>query len=232
MVFRRMQPRWVAGLLGETQLLGRLDAAALQELAARSKRRSYRRGEVIFRQEDPSGLLFMLVTGLLKVAVRSVAGGQLILAVLDQPGAVVGEVGLVDGRPHEASCEALEDSEVLLLAREDLMPLLQSSAEVAQGLLLTMAARVRQSVEHSSDLTFLSLPGRLAKALLSLSQYQEEGSDRTPLRLTQTVLAERVGGSRVSVNQTLRMFESRGWLRNDHGRITLLDPHALEEFAR
>jgi CRP/FNR family cyclic AMP-dependent transcriptional regulator len=218
-------------LLASTELFRRLNTDALQELAHRSRHRWYRRGEVLFREGDPSGLLFVLVSGALKLAVSSRDGDQLTLAVLHQPAAVVGEVGLVDGHPNEASCEALVPSEVLVLSREDLQPLL-SSPEIAKGLLLTLVARVRQSVAQSSDLAFLSVLGRLAKALLNLAQPQRDGSGQAiTLPLTQTELAQIVGGSRVTVNVQLRSLEHRGLLRVAGRQIVLLDLRRLEQLA-
>jgi CRP-like cAMP-binding protein len=218
-------------LLLSTELFRGLTTEALQELAHRSKRRRYRQGEGLFREGDPSGLLFVLVSGVLKLAVSSRSGAQLTLAVLHQPAAVVGEAGLIDGHPHEASCVALVPSEVLVLSREDLQPLL-TSPELARGLLLTLVARLRQSVAQSSDLAFLSVRGRLAKALLDLAQAQRDGSEEAvTLPLTQTELAQMVGGSRVTVNVQLRSLERRGVLRVEGRQIVLLDLQHLEQLA-
>ena len=50
---------------------------------------------------------------------------------------------------------------------------------------------------------------------------------RKALDLTQTELAEMVGGSRQSVNQILKSFEARGYLALQGREARILNPEAL-----
>ena len=45
------------------------------------------------------------------------------------------------------------------------------------------------------------------------------------------ILAETVGGSRQSLNQTLHAFERRGWVKLGRGEIDVLDVQALRRHS-
>jgi CRP-like cAMP-binding protein len=201
----------------------------LQGLAAQASRHRYQRGQVIFNEGQPGIHLLVLVSGALKLTVTSPVGGELILTVLSRPGDVAGEVSLLDGSSYEASCEVLQDSEVLVVARESFLSPLKASAEVAEALCLAMAARLRQSIQQSSDLALLDVQGRLAKVLLGLAERQDQGP--LPFPLTQDDLARMVGTSRVSVNRILRLWRDRGFLSLDRYHITVREPDVLERLA-
>ena len=87
---------------------------------------------------------------------------------------------------------------------------------------------------QAGDLVFLDLHGRVAKLLLRLADPEDRQVEEPitlDLQLTQTDLAEMVGGSRQSVNQNLRSFERRGLLEL-HGReIRILSVGALARRA-
>ena len=59
-----------------------LDAAALERVAAGTRTRRFRRGEVIFHAGDPGDALFIIVSGEVKIALPSETGDEAILATL------------------------------------------------------------------------------------------------------------------------------------------------------
>src|SRR5260370_3459474 len=81
--------------------------------------RAFRRGQVVCSTGDPGDTLIVVISGRVKVAVRSADGGELTLAVVG-PGGALGEVSVADGGPRSADGETLEDSRLLLLPPERL----------------------------------------------------------------------------------------------------------------
>jgi CRP/FNR family transcriptional regulator, cyclic AMP receptor protein len=90
---------------------------------------------------------------------------------------------------------------------------------------------VRRTTRQLTDLVFLDLEGRVARQLLLLAQAAPGGGLRTG-RLTQTELAERVGGARQTVNRKLRSLEERGHIRSVGLDVEILDEDALRRRAR
>jgi len=77
-----------------------------------------------------------------------------------------------------------------------------------------------------ADLAFFDLPGRLAKTLLARAR-PAPGGGPPQVSDTQGALAAMAGGSRETVNRTLRKWASSGLVAIADGRIFLLDRDAL-----
>ena len=215
------------GILRGTDLLGTAPTAELEALAAAARVRTFRRGQVIFSAGDPGDTVMVVMSGRIKVVVRSADGGELTLTVIG-PGAMFGEVGVADGGPRSADAEALEESRLLLIPREMILDLCGRVPTVAQALLVSVAAILRRLTDAASDLVFLDLPRRVAKVLLG----QPRGEDGVirPF-MSQEELAHQAGGSRQSVNAALRGFERRGWIQVSGRTVTVTQAAALSRFA-
>ena len=94
----------------EGDFLRRLTDAEAKSLETRSRRKSFARGAIIFRDGDPGGEALVLRAGRVKVSARR-HSREVILAVLD-PGSLLGEVSAIDGGPRSATVVALEPVEV------------------------------------------------------------------------------------------------------------------------
>ena len=217
----------VADLLRETRLLCSAPTADLLAVAAASRVRTFRRGQILFSADDPGDTLIMVVSGRVKVVVRSADGSELTLTIIEA-GGVFGELSVADGGPRSADAEILEESELLIVPRAAIQDVCSRVPSVAQALTASLAAMLRRLTEATSDLVFLDLPRRVAKVLLS----QPRGDDGV-IRpgMSQEELAHQAGGTRQSVNAALRGFERRGWITT-HGRaVTVKQPATLTRFA-
>jgi CRP/FNR family transcriptional regulator, cyclic AMP receptor protein len=217
----------LVGVLRETDLLSTVPDAELQVLAGASRVRTFRRGQVVFTAGDTGDTVMVVISGRVKVVVRSADGGELTLTVISA-GAMFGELGVADGGPRSADAEALEESRLLLIPREMVLDLCGRVPTVGQAVLRSVAAMLRRLTEAASDLVFLDLPRRLAKVLLS----QPRGEDGVirPM-MSQEELAHQAGGSRQSVNAALRGFERRGWILVSGRTVTITQAAALSRFA-
>jgi CRP/FNR family transcriptional regulator, cyclic AMP receptor protein len=217
----------VTAVLGGTGLFATLSADDLAAVAAASRLRRFRRGQVVFSTGDPGDSLIVVVSGRVKVVVRSADGGELTLTIIG-PGTVLGEISVADGGPRSADAETLEESSLLLVPREVVQEICARVPSVGQALTSSIAAMLRRLTEAASDLIFLDMPRRVAKVLLS----QPRGADGTiRLTLSQEELAHQVGSTRQSVNAALRGFERRGWIGVQGRTVTVTEAAALSRFA-
>ena len=217
----------VTDVLRATDLLGSAPAADLEAVAAASRSRAFRRGQVLFSAGDPGDTVIVVLSGRVKVVVRSADGGELTLAVIGA-GGVLGEVSAADGGPRSADAETLEDCRLLFIPAGVVRGLCGRVPVVAQALAVSVAASLRRLTEAASDLVFLDLPRRVAKVLLS----QERGADGViGPKMTQEQLAHQIGGARQSVNAALRGFERRGWIQVRNQAVTVKQAAALSQFA-
>jgi CRP/FNR family transcriptional regulator, cyclic AMP receptor protein len=217
----------VTGALRQTRLLRSVPDTDLEAIAAASRLRAVRRGQVLFTAGDPSDTLILVISGRVKVVVRSADGAELTLTII-QPGGIFGEISIADGGPRSADAEALEDCRLLLVPIGLIAELCSRVPAVTEAVMCSLAETLRRLTEAASDLVFLDLPRRVAKVLLS----QPRGDDGViELRMSQEELAHQVGGSRQSVNAALRGFERRGWIEAHDRTVTLREAEALARFA-
>jgi CRP/FNR family transcriptional regulator, cyclic AMP receptor protein len=217
----------VTGLLRATYLLRAAPPEDLEAIAAASRLRTFRRGQVVFTAGEPGTTLIVVVSGRVKMVVRSADGGELTLTIIGS-GGVFGELSVADGGPRSADAETLEESQLLLVPREAILDVSARVPAVAQAMTSSIAAMLRRLTEAASDLVFLDLPRRVAKILLSQPR-DDDGTIRPGL--SQEQLAHQAGGTRQSVNAALRGFERRGWIEAHDRVIMVKHAAALGRFA-
>lgn len=191
------------------------------------------RGELVFTESEPGDRLYVVREGKVKLVRRSSDGRENLLTVVG-PGEMLGELSLFDPGPRTSSAVAVTDTVVLELDRDQLTDWLNQHPSVALHLLQALARRLRRTTEAHADLVFSDVPGRVARALLDLSNRFGEpmdGAVHVPHDLTQVELAQLVGASRETVNKSLGEFAQRGWLVREPRGVLLLDVERLEHRA-
>lgn len=218
----------------QAPLFAPLDDEAAEALHANMSRAELARGEVLFHEGDPGDRLYVIVEGKVKLGRTSGDGRENLLAVLG-PGEMFGELSLFDPGPRNATATAVSDTVLIGLGTDDLVTWLTGRPDVSRQLLRALARRLRRTNENLADLVFSDVPGRVAKALLDLSERfgrPTEDGLRVAHDLTQEELAQLVGASRETVNKALADFASRGWLRLEARAVVLLDIDRLRKRAR
>jgi len=190
--------------------------------------RQFRKGQLLFVENDPGDSLIVLKRGSVAVFRTSPTGERAVLSVL-RPPEVFGEVSLLDGSARSLSAEALEDCSALALSRGAFMELIHANPRILDAVMRSLGALIRRLTEQNADHVFLDLPGRVAKTLVRLAG--ESQAPMITIELNQSQLAEMAGGSRQSVNQAIGSFASRGWLRTEGRRIVVMDVPALRRRA-
>ena len=135
---------------------------------------------------------------------------------------------MLDAGARTADAVMIEDGELMVIERRDLIPLLQDNPDVAMKIIEIVCGRLRRTSEQVEDIIFLGLPNRLAKALLQLGG-QPASKPNGKVRITQRELSQIVGVSRESVNKLLRDWQRRKWLKLERGGVIILAPTALAE---
>jgi CRP-like cAMP-binding protein len=219
-------------LLRKAPLFSGLTETELASIAALAQRKRYSARDVVVHQTDPSGELYVIVEGHLKVVSAGADGRDTALNIMG-PGEVIGEVPVLDGGPRSATVAALEPCELLVIRREPFLKLLETSPKIAIELLRVFATRLRRLTERSEDLAFLRVGERLAKRIVGLAaeygETQKDGSVRITVKLSQQEVGELVNATRESVNKHIKAWEDEGLLSQQSGHIVIRDLGALRD---
>jgi CRP-like cAMP-binding protein len=193
------------------------------------RERSYAKGNVILFEDDPGDSLFIVREGRVKVVLVGEDGREVILGMLGV-GAHFGELSLIDSRPRSAHVIAVEDSELIVLRREDFRRRVEESPAVAWALMQELSKRLRRADEQIGSLVLLDVDGRIARLLLDA--VGESGSPVIERRLTHQTIAQMIGASRETVSRAMREFQDRGLITVERRQISIADRSALEALAR
>ncbi len=215
-------------------LFAGIDPEAARDLVSSMTPVSLARGHVLFREGERGDCLYLIRSGKVKLGRRSADGRENLLSVLG-PGEMFGELSMFDPGPRTATATAVGDAVLYEMSHAELLGWLDRFPTVARYLLEALARRLRRTNEALADLVFSDVPGRVAKALLDLSErFGQEVPEgvRVAHDLTQEELAQLVGASRETVNKALADFSARGWVRREGRAVVLLDRDRLERRAR
>ncbi|MBD35801.1 MAG: Crp/Fnr family transcriptional regulator [Actinobacteria bacterium] len=191
----------------ETLLFGELPETDLEVIVNQSHDRNLRRGDIIFREEDPPDEIYIVLSGRIAIVNKSIDGRESMVALMES-GDLFGEMGLFDGKGRSAQARALEDSVVTAIPYEPVRSLYESNPIFLWQVIEMLAGRLRNMDEALADSVFLDVTGRTAKKLLELAGESEEFS----LPITQEELAGMVGASRERVNKAIAAFVRLGWI--------------------
>jgi CRP-like cAMP-binding protein len=111
------------------------------------ERRSIRANTTIFGEGQPGDNAYLIVTGKIEVRKGTLSEFPQVVATLG-PGDIVGEMALFDERPRMAEAVTAEDSEVIVIAREEFARRLQDMNPVMRRVLQIMVGRVRSMTDE------------------------------------------------------------------------------------
>jgi CRP/FNR family transcriptional regulator, cyclic AMP receptor protein len=178
-------------------------------------------GRVIYSQDDEAEVLFILKRGRVQLYRTTADGKKLEIATIGA-GTFFGEMPLVGQRMHEAFAEAMEESLICVMSRDDVERLIAKKPQVAVRMLEVLSERLSASQTRIEALAFHSVPSRLAAVLLRLDGGQG-------LRTTHQELADTIGAYRETVTKTLDEFQRDGLVELSRGHVTIRDRARLEE---
>lgn len=217
-------PRTVAERLADNRLLRQLRRADRDRVAATGQRVTVEKGEIIFREGDPAGDVWLILNGIVKLV--RFARLEVVLALeLQLAGELIGAI-FYRGEPrHPCSAVAMERTELLQFPNALLDEILESNPSMTRAFL----AEVCRHLCHAQQMRGLArddVPRRVGRALLYL--HTRFGPE---IRHGRALLAELAGTSVESAIRVTRELSRRRIVRTARGQITITSLPKLQQFA-
>ena len=137
----------VAEDLAGVDLLAGLSPDHLENLAECATVTAYAAGQVIFTAGDASDSLQVLRTGRVKVVRQRPGRADLVFSTVE-PGAAIDQLEILAATPRIATAIALEESEVIVLAKDDIESILASDATAPRQMLASLSHTLTQAKEE------------------------------------------------------------------------------------
>jgi CRP/FNR family transcriptional regulator len=202
-------------------IIARLDSAAHRHL--------YQAGAIIFSEGETGAGFHVVMEGLARIYRISPEGRMHTLSLL-RPPASFNEVAAVDGGKNPYNAVAVIQSTIIKISHYQLLELLSSERDLLQNYVQALAHMNREYIERLEDMTFRTIPSRLAKLFLHETTYADHISE-APSKLTQEDIASILGTTREVVGRALRGLLNAGLLRKEGRQVFIVDRVGLEILA-
>ncbi len=177
--------------------------------------RNYRDKEVVFSQGDSADSVFYIESGTVKLTVVSTRK-KAIIAIL-QRGSFFGEGCLAAQPLRNCTARSIGNSNVIQLQRESVVRTLKRDPQFASLFAGYLLSRVIRIEEDLIDQFFNFSERRLARVLMLFGQITKESKPESPLRVSQSTLAEMVGTTRGRVSKFMTNFRRKGLVSYNGG---------------
>jgi len=188
---------------------GLLDAGVIVE---------YEREERVFSQGDPADTVMWIVEGRVRLSKGSIGGRDAIIGTLGT-GAFLGEEAVAGRAAMLETATTMTNCKLRVFDKVEMQRLLRKDGEVARKFAAhLLSRRIRLEADLADQLTNPS-ELRLARRLCLLARESspDEGEQRVPAEISQSLLADMVGTTRSRVNMFLGRFAKMGYIAYDNG---------------
>lgn len=217
------ETRDIAAAMARNPVFAVLPETRRRELAAGGTLMRLEAGASLFRVGDEAEAVYVILAGEVEVAAPGLDGRDVWLARIGA-GALVGEMGVLDGGARSADVRAGPRTALWRINRRAVMDILREEPSSGLALLAMMAHRLRMADALLQERTLLDLGGRLARLLLE--------SQGAAVALSQGEMARLIGASRERVNRKLAAWRAEGWIDVGAYGVKLLNRQALAAAAR
>lgn len=189
----------------------------------------YKNKQMIYMEGNHPSRIYYVLKGKVK-AYKSNEEGKELVTELFSVGDFLGHVALLEGGVYRDSAQAMGDTELAIIPREDFEELLNRNNDVAKKIIQLLAKNISNMEDHLLGLAYNSLRKKVAEALVMLhKKYQGRPEDKFVIDISRESLANIAGTAKESLIRTLSDFRSEKLLDIEpDGNITIPDIKKLE----
>lgn len=208
-----------------------LDASLINKIYGLSSQKHLKKGDFLAHQGEVWPYLFLVEKGVI-VAEKDSEDGKTLIAAVFSPGDLFwGLAFFLDDSPMPATLKVIEESEIILWTRRDLLPILTQNGVLSWELGKLAVQRMLHASEIIESMTFHPIAVRLARLLMGISNNTDS---KNPIERNMTLdeMAARIGSTREMVCRLLYKFSDEGLIKITRTDFTILDPQNLVQKAQ
>ncbi|MEM6641891.1 MAG: response regulator [Bacteroidota bacterium] len=218
--------------LSEASGLNELSRAAekyhsIEDLEKDRKTRLFEKKDIIYREGDYGSYLYKIIRGKVKTFHINSDGKEFINNVLKE-GDFLGEISMIQDLPRTEFAQSLEETELLLIPRDDFQKLIFGNREVSSRFIKMLAKDLIDREHELMEIAYNTVRKRSADSLVKLSEaYGKENGHNISFDVARADLASMVGTATESVIRVLSEFKKDGLIQVNGSEIEILDEDRL-----
>ncbi|TRX52675.1 response regulator [Fulvivirga sp. M361] len=199
----------------------------LKTLYEDRKSRLCKKKHDVFREGEYPNYLYFVESGKIKTIKTNEDGKELITAIYSQ-GEFFGYEALLESKTHPDSAEAMEDSYIISVPREEFYDLVYANREVARKFIELLSNKVSDKEQKLLNLAYNSVRQRTAEALIDVySKFNPNQQDNFPLNVSREDLSNMVGTATESVIRVISDFKEEKIVESKNSKIIIKDLEKL-----
>jgi CRP/FNR family transcriptional regulator, anaerobic regulatory protein len=207
-------------------IFNHLEKSQMDEVMSLIHSKSYKKGEDIYQSGNKSDALYIVRNGRVKIYRISESGKEQILRILN-PGDFTGELALFNESVHDAYANALSDTDICMIKRDDLQNLLLKYPNISMKILSEFSNRLAQSETQTTRFATERVEMRIALFLVE-SLDTKSYSHTITLPMSKKDLASYLGTTPETISRKLFEFEDAGLIKQvSNKNIEILDIDGL-----
>jgi len=211
--------------LSSVSIFSDLSDSELSNIKTLCQTRKYPKNSMIILEEEMGDVVFIVMSGTVKITRVNDEGKEVILAMLGS-GEVFGEMAILDGESRSANALAQENCEVVTINREEFLNLIKTNNKVALNLMTEFAVRLRKSDQQIEALSLDDAEHRIGVSILNLAEEMgviRKGAVTVDNLPYQQDIANMAGTSRETVSRVMKIFEERGLITKTGHKLSIPD---------
>lgn len=191
----------------------------------------YKKKQTIYTEGNHPNRLYFVLKGKIKTYKTNEDGKELVIDLFSQ-GDFLGHIALLEGSAYKDTAEALAETELAVIPKEDFDELINNNPEITKKFIQLLAKNISEKEEHLLGLAYNSLRKKVADSLLKLQQkYQKKNEEKFSIDISRESLATIAGTATESLIRTLSDFRSEKIIEITNGTISIINQKKLENLV-
>ncbi|MEM6831364.1 MAG: response regulator [Bacteroidota bacterium] len=199
------------------------------ELEKERKTREFRKKDIIYREGDFGSYVYKIKKGKVKTFRINEDGKELVLNILKE-GDFMGVRSIIEGDLYTEFAEAMEETSLVLLPRNDFNELLFGNREVSSQFIKMLSQNLAEREHELMEMAYNTVRKRTADSLIKLYEtYKTDGVTDVNFDISRADLASMVGTATESVIRILSEFKKDQWITINGSNISIAKPELLSK---
>ena len=186
----------------------------------------YKKNQPLFIEGSFPRGVYCLNQGKVKVFARGDEGKEQIIHIA-KAGEMVGFRAMFTEEPYKVAAEALEESNICFISKEDFLNMMDSNPVLRNGIIKELSKELADRADFITNMAQKSVRERLAFTMLILMDV----FDNQPINLSREDLANFVGTATETLIRLLKDFKEEGIIEVQTRKIFVIDKQRLHQIA-
>jgi len=228
-----MNKKQILQYLHSIELFEGIEKKQLEMILSDSHTVMFSQDEVLFYQEDPADVFYVLIEGCIMLSQLTPEGDQVTLHYLS-PGEAFGIIAVLREIKFPVTAQAIEASQCLVWSEEMMKKWLISYPQIAINSIQILSRFILNFQDRIRELSTERVERRIARLLLRLAVQSGKQTERgvsLGFKLTREDIANMSGTTLYTVSRTLSKWEDQGLVDCQQRAITLKEPNIITKIA-